>query len=151
MAIDVLLELLQKPITFTSSRTMMQSKLCFEQNGDQDIILAIISRILSLRGKYEEALKNNNLEFCRGICQLAVGKIFWFFIFAYSYWNLKKLGVGEGHLTLLLQGSQEALELIDFLLLCTAHPNKKIAEISLDFWSLFESSIKDLNQVKHKY
>ncbi len=48
-AIDVLLEILQKPTTFTNAKIAYQNRLAFEQNNDTQIMLSIIARITTIK------------------------------------------------------------------------------------------------------
>jgi hypothetical protein len=121
-AVEVLTHLLQKPVSFMSTKESLQNRLCFEQQGDSEVIRLIAAKVLETRAVYESSLKEGNEKKCRGIAELL-------------------LAIAEGHISLFSTPNQQSEALLDFLLLCTSHPYLRISELTLDFWCLLETHL----------
>eukprot|EP00471_Norrisiella_sphaerica_P001900 CAMPEP_0184479356 /NCGR_PEP_ID=MMETSP0113_2-20130426/1114_1 /TAXON_ID=91329 /ORGANISM="Norrisiella sphaerica, Strain BC52" /LENGTH=929 /DNA_ID=CAMNT_0026857419 /DNA_START=97 /DNA_END=2886 /DNA_ORIENTATION=- len=78
-------------------------------------VRVLVPHILSLSGKYDQALAEDDSESCKALTRL----------FSET---------GERYMPMVLEGRDEAVKLVTMLLKCTSHPDKDVASIPFNFW-----------------
>mmetsp|Transcript_32918 Transcript_32918/g.80050 ORF Transcript_32918/g.80050 Transcript_32918/m.80050 type:complete len:483 (-) Transcript_32918:28-1476(-) len=91
-------------------------------------VKVLLPHIFSLKGKYEQACREEDSENCKALTRLFVE-------------------TGEKYMDIVLLGGNEAGIIIKTLLRCTQHPDKNLAYMTFNFWYNLS---REVNEEEHK-
>jgi len=79
------------------------------------IVLVLTGKVPELKALYEKALQEEDVDTCRGLTRVLTE-------------------IAERYRRLLVEGTPDALRMVEILLLCTSHPDETVAPLTFNFW-----------------